>query len=118
MAMPMLVPIGSPDSVPSIATCSASSTDSATRPAVAGFLARPQIADRNGPMRLAAEIDQALDGLDRYFRTGSIEQDSFDQLVLALEQPHTRVRIGQILLQSRAHDAVSGGEPDESYEVV
>src|SRR5262249_45536234 len=83
-----------------------------------GFLAGPQIADCDGAMRLAAQIDYALDGLDRYFRAAGIEQDRFNELVLALEQPHARIRIGKILLQPRADDAVGGSTADEGHEIV
>src|SRR5436853_352033 len=79
-----------------------------------GFLARTQIADRDGAVRLSTQVDDALNRLDRYFRAVGMQQDCFNKLVLALEQFETRVRIGKILFKLRACDFVGRSGVNES----
>ena len=64
------------------------------------FLARTKIANRDGAMRLAAEINDALDELDRHFRAVAMTQDALDERVLALEQLETQVRRRENIAQA------------------
>src|SRR5438874_6328378 len=82
------------------------------------FLARTKIADRNRAMRLSREIEGSLSEFDRNFRPVGMCQNVLDQLVRAIEQLQTNIRVRQILLECRANYAVRGRTADEDYEII
>ena len=49
------------------------------------LLARAKVTNRDGAMRLSAQINEPLDDLDRHFFAVAMAQDAFDQHVLAIE---------------------------------
>ena len=63
------------------------------------FLARAEIPNSNGAMRLSPHIDDALDEFDRYVRAVAIAQDALDKRVLALEELEAQVVVGKVSLE-------------------
>ena len=82
------------------------------------LLACTKIANRDGAVRLAAQIDDPLDELNRHFRAVAMMQDALDRLVLAIEQLETQVRVGKVLFELRADDSIGTGVTAERDEII
>jgi len=78
---------------------------------------RAQVANRDGAVRLAAEVDVPQDQLDRHARPVGMDQLGLDRLIRAFQYLEADPVLGYPLLELGT-DHAFGGRSDQNREVI